>query len=557
MGHPIVEEMAAKIRAGLKRKSITTASKWACEHRIMGGASFPGPWKFNNHPWLKDMHDSTAISNVGQKSAQMGFTEVVLNITFKKIDIDRVDCLYILPAQTPDASVFSASRFDPALELSPYLANLFSDVNNIGHKRAGSTNLYVRGSRSRGGLKSIPAGFIVFDELAEMDQDNIPLAMERSAGQIEKQDWKISTPTIEDANINVYFKQSSQEHFFFPCPSCGRSIELKFPDSIVITAKDKDDPEIHNTHYICYECKNRIEHQGKSEILQKGFWVPQNTKSETRGFYINQMYSPAVTPSDLATKFLKSQNDATAETEYYNSNLGLPHAVAGAQLNEEQIRTCIGGYQMMRFERVLNHNKIRTMGTDVGRWFHNVILEWDIPPRVPLADINLYARPRILLFNKVRDINEVDQLFRQFAIKFGVIDANPERRVAYDYTNRFYGRAKMCFYANSVAARQLVPSAEVDQAVNVDRTSWMDLSLGRFRRGQEGILIPSDVDEEFIDQLKAPVREYIRDKNGNPVGRYTTPEAKADHYAHAMNYAEIALSLAVGIGTSQSIQSPI
>lgn len=556
--HPLMTMMGEKMFHGLKRKSITTASRWACEHRVMGGTSFPGPWTFKYHPWLREMHDSNAISSVGMKSAQMGFTEVVLNITFKKIDIDRVDCLYILPAKTPDASDFSASRFDSALELSPYLNNLFSDVKNVGHKRAGATNLYIRGSKSRSGLKSIPAGFIVFDELAEMDQDNIPLAMERASGQIIKQDWKISTPTIEDANINVYFKQSTMEHFLFKCPHCSRHIELKFPESIVITATHKDDTSIQDTHLICYECKGKLDHESKPDFLAEGRWVPQKTTSSTRGFYINQLYSSAVTPPALAESFLKSQSDATAETEFYNSKLGLPHAIAGAQINEEQIRACIGGFRRLELhERIMDRSKIRTMGVDVGRWFHIEICEWDIDGRAPIQDINLYSRPRVIWYGKQANIAQIDDLMRNFFVIQCVMDANPERRVAFDFANRFYGHVKLCFYGRSAAARQLVPSQEVDQAITVDRTSWMDLSLGRFHRGQNGILLPQDVDQEYMDQIKAPVREYVKDKDGNPVGRYTTPDSKQDHYAHSRNYCEIALALALGSGVSQSMQSPV
>jgi phage terminase large subunit GpA-like protein len=131
------------------------------------------------------MHDSEAELNVGQKSAQMGYTETVLNITFYNIDVRNIDCLYVLPAKTPDASDFSAARFDPALELSPHLSKIFSEVKNVGHKRAGTTNLYIRGSRSRAGLKSVPVGFIVLDELDEMTQENVRwLLKERRSGQL-------------------------------------------------------------------------------------------------------------------------------------------------------------------------------------------------------------------------------------------------------------------------------------------------------------------------------------------------------------------------------------
>src|SRR5690606_35874046 len=113
------------------------------------------PFSFKHHPWLKDMHDVDCDIAVGMKAAQMGFTEWALNTCFYYIDIKRTDTLYILPSKTPDASDFSAARFDTALELSPHLSSLFSSVKNIGHKRAGNTNLYVRGSHSKASLKSI------------------------------------------------------------------------------------------------------------------------------------------------------------------------------------------------------------------------------------------------------------------------------------------------------------------------------------------------------------------------------------------------------------------
>jgi len=120
------------------------------------GQPFPGPWSFKYHPWAKGMHDCTAEIMVGQKGAQLCYTEVGLNKSYYNIDVLGNSVLYVLPASTPDAADFSTSRFDPALELSPHLASLFSDVKNIGHKRAGSANLFIRGSRSRNQLKSIP-----------------------------------------------------------------------------------------------------------------------------------------------------------------------------------------------------------------------------------------------------------------------------------------------------------------------------------------------------------------------------------------------------------------
>ena len=128
-----------RIAEGLSRQSLTNVSEWAEKYRVMG-KPFPGKWSFKYHPWLKAMHDSKYDFNVGQKAAQMGYTETVLNWIFKSIDLDGESCLYVLPT-SDDASDFSASRFDPALEESEHLNNLFSNVKNVGLKRAGSASL--------------------------------------------------------------------------------------------------------------------------------------------------------------------------------------------------------------------------------------------------------------------------------------------------------------------------------------------------------------------------------------------------------------------------------
>lgn len=552
----MLELMRDRIIAGIRKKAISTASKWAEANRVMG-MPFPGPWRFVHHPWLRDMHDSTAQSNVGQKAAQMGYTETMLNLTFYNIDILRRDCLYVLPAKTPDATDFSASRFGPALELSEYLSSLFSDVQNIGHKRAGAVNLYIRGSKSRAGLKSVPAGFLVLDEVDEMDQENIPLAEERQSGQVSRQDWKISTPTIDGVGINKYFVQSTQEHFFFPCPSCSRMIELLWPDSVVRTGDDPNHPDLKKTHLICTSCKAVLPHEGKKVYLNLGKWVPKKTDTDVRGFYINQLYSPAVEPYKVASLYLKSLADQAAEQEFFNSKLGTTHIVNGARITDEVFNNCISSHKRHIEGGYPNTNRIITMGIDVGRWLHWEIDEWYLPQRAPYGDMNSYAIPKVIGFGKVPSFGDLDNLIWQFGVHFVIIDANPERRLAYAFVQKHYGRAKMCFYTRGVSGRQTVPSPEQDQAINVDRTSWLDMSLGRFQRGQKGIMLPADVDLEYRENLKAQVRVYLKDPDGNPMGKYVTPANSADHYGHARNYAEIALPLALGVGQATNIASPV
>jgi phage terminase large subunit GpA-like protein len=142
------------------------------------GEPFPGAFSYKYHPWLLEMHDADEDTVVGQKAAQMGYTEWALNTAFYRMDIHNQSVLYVLPTAS-DATDFSAGRFNPALDLSKHLKRFFSDVNNVGLKRAGSTVLYVRGSHSRSKLKSIPTPIIILDEVDEMPEQAQTLVQER------------------------------------------------------------------------------------------------------------------------------------------------------------------------------------------------------------------------------------------------------------------------------------------------------------------------------------------------------------------------------------------
>ena len=111
--HAISQMLANRIVSGLARRSITKCSEWAERYRVLGSDTYSGPWRFPSHPWLEDMHNSDAEMNIGQKAAQMGYTETVLNRVLFNMDIKNLDCLYILPNWKPDASDFSCCSIQP------------------------------------------------------------------------------------------------------------------------------------------------------------------------------------------------------------------------------------------------------------------------------------------------------------------------------------------------------------------------------------------------------------------------------------------------------------
>lgn len=516
-------------------------------------------WTTRKHPWLREMQDSEAEMNVGEKSAQMGYTECVLNLTFYNLDVNGVDCLYVLPNKSPDAADFTASRFNPALECSEHLTNLFSDVDNIGHKRAGRNNLFIRGSKSRPGLKSIPCGFVVLDEVDEMQEENIPLALERSAGQESKQAWLISTPTIDGFGIDSHYQNTTQERFHFRCPSCKRLIKLEYPRNLKITADDVNDPRIHDSYIFCHRCNATLHHLDKPEFLASGRFVPQFTGRLARGFHVNRLYSCVRKPSDVSIGAINAQNNPSSEQEFYNSILGLPRIVEGAKITDPMIANCT---KQFKNDDPIRRGGVITMGVDVGKFLHYEICYWYLPEKFMTQDINIECEPKVIRHGKALHFEQLDRLMYENNVQSCVIDANPERRKALEFALRHDGKVKMCFYTRGVQGKNIqVGKNELGEVTNeptikVDRTSWLDLSLGRFKNGK--IQLPLDLSTEYKNNIKAPVRVYEKDDHGNPVGRYVKKAHDADHFAHARNYCELALPFVISYGTPQDIvNSPV
>ena len=523
---------------GLNRASAKKCSIWAEQYRKIKGK----PWSFRLRPWTKEMHDSTATHNIGQKAAQMAYTETVLNKTFHAIDVNGYDVLYVLPSQQPDAKDFSVTRFDPAINESEHLSQIFSSVQNVGLKQARTGCVYIRGSRSRSQLKSIPVAFLVLDEVDEFSEEAIALATERLSGQETRQEWDISTPSIPDRGINQLYQASTQEHFFFTCPYCNRHTELTFPESLVITAEHHLEKRVEDSHIICKECKHILPHEDKPTFLANGQWQStDNLDASTRGFYINQLYSSTVTPADIATKYLKSFDSIVAEQEFYNSKIGVPHIPKGSQITDENINALLGDFKNGD-NRFLSG--FLTMGVDVGTFLHVSIMNWtfDHSP----GNINAKAIGRLAYCLKVETFQELYDLVIQFKPQAGVIDAHPEKRLALDFIRQFPGVFYVCFYGNKQQKNEINGT---DEAVTVDRTTWLDSFLGRFKNGR--IRLPKDLSLEYREHIKAMIRTPKKDEEGNIYFKYL--KSKADHYAHSGNYAEIALRITDGFGAHETV----
>lgn len=548
----LLNEMREAIADGMKSWTMTSCSRWSQHRRIMG-EPFPGPYSFDHHPWCKDIHDSASSYNTAMKAAQMGVTEVAINRAFYTVDVLRKDILYVLPTLN-NASDFAKARFNTALLHSPYLKRLFTDTNTIGLKQASGVNLYIRGSRGDSNLKSIPVSTLILDEVNEMDQKQIWLALERLSGHIEKAVWAISTPTFPKFGIHKLYEQGTQEHYMFKCPHCSRWTELVWPECMEIVGESVSDPRCKESYLKCKECGHRLEHAEKSEWLNLDNckWEPTVTCDEDhRSFHVSQLYSYTVSPGEIAVAHFRGVGDEAAMVEFNNSKLGLPYIPAGGIVTDTEIDNLIAGYTKNDPRPIVGGGRCICMGIDQGTWHHIVVVEFLLDQYS--NDINAASFAKVLWEGKIPGDNfdDLDRFMREWQVLGCVIDADPQINDARRFARRFHGYVNLCRYRRGVTGKELQIAEEIGGApvVTVDRTNWMDASVGRFHSGR--LHLPADVSYEFREHMKNVVRTYEKDELGNPRAVYHN--VSADHFVHALTYAEIALPLAAGIVTGRDI----
>ena len=550
---PLLTEFADTLRAGLISRTLHKCSRWVQHRRVMG-EPFPGNYSFKYHPWCEEIHDSSASFNTIMKAAQLGLTEVAINRSFYTIDVLKRDVLYVLPTAL-NASDFSKSRFNTALLHSDYLKTLFTDTNTVGLKQAGGINLYIRGSRGDSNLKSIPVSVLILDEADEMDQRAIWLALERLSGQVHKFVLSLSTPTIPKFGIHKLYLQGTQEHYFFKCPRCSRLTELIFPECLELCGETITDPDVKRSYLKCKECNGRLEHEEKPEFLKEARWVSTvKVEEDHRSFYINQLYSYTVSPGELALAYFRGVGDEAAMVEFHNSKQGLPYIPDGGQVTEEEIDNAVRHYFKEQQRPDIGTERTIVMGVDQGKWNHVVIVEYLMSGG---EDINSGTTAKLLYETKLPgdDFTHLDGLMREWQIKMCVIDADPQINDARRFARRFPGYVYLCRYRAGQIGKEITVAEEDGGApvATVDRTNWLDASVGRWHSNR--ITIPADTSLEFKDHIKALVRTYEKNTQGNPVAIYLS--TGPDHFSHAFNYAEIALPMAAGIVSGADIDEKV
>lgn len=324
-----------------------TVSEWADRSRVLGPENAePGQWYTDRTPYLRGIMDAFTDAHVEDisimASTQVGKTESMLNMLGYAVDQDPGPALFVLPTK-PDARSFSYKRISPMVMLSPDLFRHMTEKSDDFSKMEMTLDrmtIYMAGSESPSALASRPIRYVFFDEtdkyppFAGREADPIKLGTERTRTfKVNRKRVKCSTPTTEFGYINREYEQSDMRKYYVPCPHCGKMqvlvwSQVKFP-------KDVRDPEAILMHrmawYECIQCKGKIVDSMKQKMLLHGKWVPERFKDNVEdgpleypsqkhaGFWINAIYSPWLTLSEIVAEWLKCKDDKALLMNFVNS----------------------------------------------------------------------------------------------------------------------------------------------------------------------------------------------------------------------------------------------
>jgi hypothetical protein len=429
----------------------------------------------------------------------------------------RSGSLYLFPTRD-DVRDFSKARFDPLIDVNPFIGAYVQNTDAQNIKQIGRGFLYLRGARSTKNvqgskksssqLKSIPVDRVIFDEMDEIEPEMVELAKERVSHSRVQELVYLGTPTIPDYGIDAKFQVSDQRIWMIKCDHCGKEtcLDLEFPASLM----RKPDGGVYRC---CIHCKKEIH-------PANGRWVAQYPDRDLVGWWISQLNSVYVDPKLILDLYEDPPNGDLSEV--MNSKLGRAYIPAENRLHPNEVYACCGNDSV-----AAKDDGPTCMGVDVGRVLHVVIAQ-----RTTKNALKVIKMARVDSFEDLHD------LAKAFGVKSAVIDLRPEQRKVREFQKAENYQVFACEYVETRAG--MTHWDEKDKVIKCNRTEICDathelvVESGRLelpRRSQEV--------DQFVKEMCNIAKTLEEDKvSGSRVYRYK--KLGADHYRHAMNYCLLA-----------------
>jgi phage terminase large subunit GpA-like protein len=284
------------------------------------------------------------------KSAQVGATELLLNIVGFFIDQDPSPLLVLQPTLEM-GQAWSKDRLAPMLRDSPALHGKVKDArardsgNTLLHKSFPGGHITIAGANSAAGLASRPIRAVLFDEVdrypdsAGTEGDPVALASKRTTTFWNRKRVLASTPTVKGrSRIEAAYTESDRRRFHVPCPDCGHLQVLEWAQ----VRWPEGEPD--GAEYACIECGSLWNDGARWRAVSRGEWRAEGPFRGVAGFHINELYSPWVKLAEIAGAFVDARQFPERLKAWVNTSLGETWEEQGEAASADGVRSRLENY---------------------------------------------------------------------------------------------------------------------------------------------------------------------------------------------------------------------
>ena len=334
-----LRDFVSGLARGLKPRPKQTITEWAESHVTLPPerAASPGPYRAAAAPFQRGMLDACADIAVEevvfQTSSQVGKTTVLGIIQAYFAEAEPSPQLCVLPTQVI-ADGYAVEVFDAIFNASPALQGVLSSnrKQTTDYKTYPGGYIAFVGAQTPANLANRPIRVVTGDEVdrwpisSGKEGSPLDLARRRTANFPNRKMIWASTPVLKASSVIVNKYEASDKRVYrVACPHC-KALQVLEWDRVLV-AKGKETA----ARYQCAadDCGTLwTEFEKRQSVMDAethgGGWFATAPFKGIAGFFINALYSPWATMSDLATTWFAAQGNPVKEQTFTNTFLGLP-----------------------------------------------------------------------------------------------------------------------------------------------------------------------------------------------------------------------------------------
>lgn len=318
----------------------------------------PGPLSFARQPWaraiLRSIHDPGVRQITIVSAAQLGKTLLVQSGYLMLCEFRPQPAAFFFPDDNL-AETFVKGRLKPLIMCNPHFAAKLPPPYVMGMPNTlcmPGMNTFYSGCRSPQKLSSRPIAYIFLDEAAKLvkvkaaEAHPYLLLKERVKSFPLHKIIETSTPAAYTDPFWESWTQSSQSHYWVPCPHCGDMFTFEFNSERVRWTGHTMAEVMESARIHCPHCGGPLDDEMRREAMQDGEWRADNAEHEQghHGYHLNALYSCWKSIGEVAWEYVKACHSlikVEALHNFYNSWLALPWEEYKTKVTDEDVRKLI------------------------------------------------------------------------------------------------------------------------------------------------------------------------------------------------------------------------